>query len=149
MRRAGGVGVILLLALGVFAVPAYAQDSGGGRPPSEREKGFRLQQNWPNPFNPETKFPFELTANLFEGDRPVRVTIQIYNVLQQLVASPVALNHAEGEREVVNLEYTTPGLYEAYWQGKDKNGQKVASGVYYVVMRVGGTKQVRKITVAN
>lgn len=149
MRRVGGVGVILLLALGFFAAPAFGQESGGGTPPSNRDRGFRLQQNYPNPFNPETTIPFELPGELFEGGRSVRVTIQIYNVLQQLVAIPVAKYHAQGGQPLKNLEYTAPGLYEAFWDGEDIRGQDVASGVYYVLMIVNGRKQVMKVTVAK
>jgi len=89
MRRGSRVGVILLLALGVLAVPLKAQSSGGEEPPG-RERGFRLGQNYPNPFNPETWIPFELPPEYFEnGQKPV-VTIKIYNILQQLQHPPAA-----------------------------------------------------------
>lgn len=149
MRRVGGVGVILLLALGVFAVPAHAQDGGGNAPKSSRERGFRLNQNFPNPFNPETTMSFELYPEAFETGKPVRVTIRIFNMLQQPVAVPYALNHAEGKRLVENLEYTTPGEHYAYWNGEDKDGRKVASGVYYMLLIVNGEKSYKKITVSK
>jgi hypothetical protein len=142
------VGVILLLGLGFFAAPLQAQDT-GGQPPIVRERGFRLQQNYPNPFNPTTHIPFVLDEGLFEAGKSVRVTIQIYNVLQQLVATPVALNYSAGNRQVNNLEYATPGAYQAYWDGLDRTGRKVASGVYYVLMSVNGKTQVTKITVSK
>ena len=36
----------------------------------------------------------------------------------------------------MQLEYTSPGRYEAYWDGRDRNGNQVASGVYFVQMLV-------------
>ena len=136
MRRGSRVGVILLLALGVLAVPLQAQSS--GEPPG-RERGVRLGQNYPNPFNPETWIPFEIPEGYFEnGQKPV-VTIRIYNVLRQLVAIPVALDHPEGNAVPVNhLTYHAPGRALAYWDGRDTNGRKVASGVYIMQLEVNG-----------
>src|SRR5690554_3838190 len=137
MRRGSRVGVILLLALGVLAVPLRAQ-TGGDEPPG-RERGFRLGQNYPNPFNPETKIPFYLEPALFEGGQKPVVTIRIYNILQQLVAIPVALNHPEGNGvRVERLVYHSPGPAEAFWDGRDRNGNKVASGVYILRLEVSG-----------
>jgi hypothetical protein len=138
MRRGSSVGVILLLALGLFAFPLHAQSSDGNAPGS-RERGFRLGQNYPNPFNPETFIPFELSSELFQDGAPVRVTIRIYNVLQQLVAVPVALNHPYGNSMPVdNLEYAGEGQYVAWWDGYDRTGRKAASGVYYLQLVING-----------
>jgi hypothetical protein len=142
------VGVILLLGLGFFAAPLHAQDT-GAQPPSVRERGFRLQQNYPNPFNPHTYIPFGLDEGLFQAGKPVRVTIRIYNVLQQLVATPVALNYSTGNRLTENLEYGQPGDYVAFWDGHDRSGRPVASGIYYVLMSVNGRTQVTKVTVSK
>lgn len=150
MRRSCGVGVILLLALGILSVPLYGQDAGGGAPSGGRERGFRLGQNYPNPFNPSTRIPFYLDESMFEEGRPVVVSIRIYNVLQQLVAIPTALNHPDGSGVPVDqLPYTEPGSKEAFWDGRDRDGREVASGVYYVQLIVNGESQVRKMVVAK
>ncbi|MBI4410641.1 MAG: hypothetical protein HY561_13085 [Gemmatimonadetes bacterium] len=167
MRRGSSVGVILLLAFGAVAGPLGAQEPGGAEPPGERDRGFRLEQNYPNPFNPTTRIPFFLHEELFEAGGTVLVTLRIYNVLQQLVAVPTALNHPDGNGVPVNrLTYTTGGRKEAFWDGLDRSGKKVASGVYYLQLRVDclsapalakplrsargcGTSQVRKMVVTK
>ena len=132
MRR---VLCVLLLLLAGGAVSVAAQDP--PPPENERSLGFKLEQNYPNPFNPETRIPFRLDESLFvEGERP-KVSIKIFNVLTQFVASPVALSVAGGERlPILQMEYWSPGRYEAYWDGRDRNGNLVASGVYLVQMTV-------------
>lgn len=147
MGRTLRVGVVLLLALGTFASSAFAQQGGSGQ--QGRRGGLR--QNYPNPFNPETRIPFELLPEWFENGQPVRVTIRIFNTLREPVASPHALNHLAGDRtRVENLEYTTPGVHEAHWDGLTRDGRKVASGRYFVVLVVNGRrKNVVPITVAK
>lgn len=145
MRRAFCVGVILLL-MGL-AAPSQAM---GQQDSPDRDSGFRLGQNYPNPFNPETRIPFELGESLFENERPVRVTLRIYNVLQQLVAVPTALNHPLGNGvPVQNLEYDSPGPKEAFWDGRDVQGRQVASGIYYMQLIVNGESVVRRMIVAK
>ncbi|HEX6588603.1 MAG TPA: hypothetical protein VF039_06235 [Longimicrobiales bacterium] len=146
MRRILCVGVILLLA----GLAAPSQAMGQQQDPPDRDSGFRLGQNYPNPFNPETRIPFELGESLFENEQPVRVTLRIYNVLQQLVAVPTALNHPLGNGvPVENLEYDTPGPKEAFWDGRDLEGRQVASGIYYMQLIVNGESVVRRMIVAK
>ena len=146
MRRGFCVGVVLLLA--GLAMPSQA--IGQETDPPGRDSGFRLGQNYPNPFNPETRIPFELGESLFENERPVRVTLRIYNVLQQLVAIPTALSHPQGNGvPVQNLEYDSPGPKEAFWDGRDTNGREVASGIYYMQLIVNGQSVVRRMIVAK
>jgi len=145
MRRKFGVGIVLLVAALVIPSSVNAQQAGGGRPPKAQ-----LGKNFPNPFNPTTTIPFTLGEEMFEGGKAGVVTIRIYNVLRQLVASPAALNHEAGNVVVSNLKYTTPGEKKAYWDGTDRSGRKVASGIYYVEMIVNGERYPPiKIVVAN
>lgn len=149
MRRRSRVGVILL-ALGILSVPLFGQDAGGGSRPRDRERGFRLEQNYPNPFNPSTRIPFVLDESIFEDDKPVIVSIRVFNLLQQLVAVPTALNHPEGSGvPVLELAYDVPGRKEAFWDGRDRDGREVASGVYYLQLVVNGESRVRKMVVAK
>jgi len=83
---------------------------------------FRLLQNFPNPFNPETWIPYNLAK-----DAPV--TIHIYNIQGQLVRRLDLGKQAAGR-------YITKDS-SAYWDGKDDNGEKVASGVYWYRLRAG------------
>jgi hypothetical protein len=143
MRRVFSVGVVLLLAVGLFPGSLFGQ-----RSPS-RDRGFQLNQNYPNPFNPTTTLSFELKTSLFEAGKPAVVTIRIFNVLQQLVAVPKALNHPLGDVPVEELQYDTPGVKEAFWDGLDRQGRKVASGIYYMQLVVNGERTVRKMVVTK
>lgn len=141
----------VLLSLPLLApAPTAAQQAGTIGSQDEPEAGFRLEQNYPNPFNPSTRIPFELYEDVFLDGRPATVSIRIYNILLQFVASPTALNHPQGDRTtIVDLEYMTPGRYEAYWDGLDRSGGRVASGVYILEMTVNGRSRTMKMFVSN
>ena len=146
MRRIIGV-LSVLLALFCFPDLVSAQTTGRGGQ-SRPENGFLLEQNYPNPFNPETTIPFTLGEELFVDGRPAVVSVRIFNVLSQLVASPVALGHTSGEGvEVDQLEYLQPGRYQAFWDGTDQMGRQVASGIYLLQMTVNGRSATRKMYV--
>ena len=128
--------VALLLCSGGFTALA-AQE----RPPPVvgQDPDFRLEQNYPNPFSSETRIPFVLEETLFEDGETVTVSLRIYNILQQFVAAPVALRYPGGEGlPLLQLEYRAKGRYEAFWDGRDRSGKPVASGVYFVQMRIEG-----------
>jgi hypothetical protein len=142
MGRTLGVGVVLLLALLLFPSDSFGQSN-------ERAKS-RLEQNYPNPFNPETRFPFTIMPEDLASGKPAVVSIRIRTILGEVVAIPVALNHPDGNAlEVQNLEYTTPGRKEAYWNGLNASGNKVASGMYFVELVVNGERALRTIVVAK
>ena len=142
-------GVSLLIVLAFAPGALAAQDTGGDAPP-RTETGFELQQNYPNPFNPTTRIPFTLNPGSFPEGRAAVVSMQIFNVLLQPVAVPTALSHPSGSGvRVERLEYTAPGHYEAFWDGFDREGRQVASGVYYLQMIVNGERQVLKMVVAK
>lgn len=119
-------------------------------PVDDRDVGFELEQNYPNPFNPETRIPFSLSESLFSSGEPVNVSIRIFNILQQFVAAPLALGFPGGEGlPMLQLEYTSAGRYEAYWDGRDRNGNQVASGVYFVQMLVSGQTAWKKMFITK
>jgi hypothetical protein len=144
MRRTLRVFLVLLPAV-LLPLALEAQQAGGTGGRQAPEQGFRLEQNYPNPFNPETRIPFELLQDAFHDGRPATVSIRIFNVLLQYVGSPTALNHPAGDgTPVIDLEYTSPGRHEAYWDGRDRSGQAVASGVYILELTVNGrSRQMR------
>lgn len=144
MRRMVGVAIVLLLALVAVTAPASGQTGG-----TSRDRGFQLEQNYPNPFNPETRIPFRLDQVLFQEGKPVVVSLTIYNTLLQPVAVPTALEHPAGAVKIEQLVYPAPGRYEAYWDGKDKDGNKVASGIYLYQLVVNGRRTMHKMVVAN
>ncbi len=81
---------------------------------------FRLEQNFPNPFNPVTKIRFSLP-------RSERVNLEVFNVLGQKVKTLV-----EGR--------LAPGSYQVKF-----DGQGLPSGLYYVRLKAGQFQQTRKM----
>jgi hypothetical protein len=78
---------------------------------------FALNQNAPNPFNPETEIHYAVPE-------PVEVKLDIYNALGQKVRSLVDASHS-------------PGEYVVNWNGTDNSGMKVSAGTYFYVMQAG------------
>ena len=115
--------------------------------PASSGNGFDLEQNYPNPFNPETTIPFVLGEELFAAGGRVEVSMRIFNLLGQPVASPVALRHPAGAVEMQGLEYTQPGRYEGYWDGTDQSGRQVASGIYFIQLTVNGQSVSRRMLI--
>jgi hypothetical protein len=72
--------------------------------------GFSLNQNYPNPFNPTTTISFAVPV-------ATRARIEIYNLLGALIAVPFDDAVQAGDHQVV-------------WDGRNLNGESVASGVY-------------------
>ena len=133
MRRSLGVVFVLLLAVLLLAPSGAEAQTGGRAKPT-------VGQNYPNPFNPTTRIPLTLPEALFEGGKSVTVSMRIMNPLLQLVAIPMALGHPEGNVRVTNLKYSTPGTHVAYWDGTDRNGNKVGSGMYLLEVVVNGER---------
>ena len=92
---------------------------------SEIPEEFSLSQNYPNPFNPLTKIDFSLP-------RTGRVVITIYNLLGQEVTTLI------NQR----LDY---GYHTVTWQGTDRMGRPVSSGVYFSELKAAGNRKTRKM----
>ena len=95
-------------------------------------KEFALAANFPNPFNPETWIPYQLAE-----DADVTLTIH-------------ALNGRQVRR--LKLGHQTAGTYysrsrAAYWDGKNKFGEQVASGVYFYTLTAGDYSATRKMLI--
>jgi hypothetical protein len=75
---------------------------------------YDLEQNYPNPFNPSTVIRFSLPV-------PEDVRIEVYNVLGQRVS-------------VLHNGILHAGNHNLVWDGKDDNGTRVSSGVYFCRM---------------
>jgi hypothetical protein len=139
----------LIVLLSIVGLPSSASAQQVGST-GKQDSGFHLEQNYPNPFNPETKIPFVLYEDLFASGRSVVVSIRIFNVLQQFITSPTAMNHPRGDGvPVQELEYPHPGRFEAYFDGRDERGRHVASGVYFVQLTVNGKSQIQRMYVTK
>lgn len=102
---------------------------------------FSLDQNYPNPFNPTTAIQYTVGSiqmkavdgGLWTADGPsVHTTLRIFNILGQLVKTLVD-------------EEMTSGNYQVIWDGKDKNGEEVASGIYFYQLATEKKKVTRKM----
>lgn len=150
MRRLNRVSFALLSMIGLaLSAPSLsAQEAGRGGTSGQQASGFQLEQNYPNPFNPETTIPFVLHEDLFVNG-PVTVSMRIYNLLRQQVATPVPLRHPSGDVPLDGIEYTQPGRYEAFWNGRDNQGRQVASSVYFLQLTVNGVSKHIRIFVTK
>jgi hypothetical protein len=150
MRRSIGV-IAVLLSIICLPDPMHGQQGGvivGTQEPPE--SGFALGVNYPNPFATETRIPFELFERLFAEGRPAVVSIRVFDILRQYVASPTTLGHPAGDgTPVIDLEYMTPGRHEAYWDGLDRSGRPVSSGVYILELTVNGRSEIRRVFVSG
>ena len=103
------------------AVTLILASTGGTLP----ELPFVLRQNFPNPFNGETRIRFVMLEPSF-------VSIKLYNILGQ----PVKWL-ASGDRSM--------GLHEVTWDGADDFGRAVASGIYFYRLETPQASQTRKL----
>ncbi len=87
-----------------------------------------LAQNYPNPFNPTTTIHFELPPK-YAGET---VTLKIFNTLGQEVKTLIKSELSAGRKSIE-------------WNGKNKLGQAVSSGVYLYSLRVGDELLTRKM----
>ncbi|MDB4952016.1 MAG: hypothetical protein JWM27_4665 [Gemmatimonadetes bacterium] len=148
MQRAPAVLLLLLVIYGFRSPPTARAQGPPETPPATAARAFRLEQNYPNPVDPETWIPFYLEESLFKEGRPGVVSIRIYNILRQLVAVPTAVGHPRGDTvRVMGLRYTQSGRKVAYWDGKDLAGRRVPSGLYYCELVVNDRSDFIRITV--
>jgi len=76
---------------------------------------FALDDNYPNPFNPETNISFTIPNN---GN----INLSVYNIIGQKVYTLV-----EG--------YQPAGNHSVQWNGLDQNGNQVSSGIYFYSLK--------------
>jgi subtilisin family serine protease len=101
---------------------ATGADDGGG---ANLPQSFRLNQNFPNPFNAETAISFSLPTG---GD----CRFEIIDVLGRVVK---------------NMELTglRAGTQTVTWDATDEHGNVVASGVYFYRVSFNGGAETRKM----
>lgn len=152
MSFARTVLLFLLLLAGSLSPPDARAQSARGDPAPEQERGFSLEQNHPNPVDPETFIPFTLEEGLFRGSDSVVVTLRIYNILRQVVAIPeIVVDERSGRRErLLDRPFHEPGRAIAYWDGRDLAGIRVPTGAYFYELSVDDREpRVRKMIVVN
>jgi hypothetical protein len=96
---------------------------------SQIPQNYSLSQNYPNPFNPETKIQFQLPNT-------GQVVITIFNALGQQI------------RTLIDAPYQA-GFHTIRWDGKDRYGNAVSSGIYFYYLQAGDFSQVKKMSLLH
>ena len=91
-----------------------------------------LLHNYPNPFNPETWIPYRLAEDAF-------VTLTIYDLNGHVVRT-------------FDVGHQIASAYESrskaiYWDGRNRLGEGVASGVYFYHLSAGDYSATRKMVI--
>ncbi len=85
----------------------------------------KLNNAYPNPFNPSTTISFDLAGT-------ENVCINIFNIKGQLI------------KNICNKTYDK-GNHSIIWDGKDNQGNSCGTGVYFYKMTAGKTRQSKKM----
>ena len=99
---------------------------------AETPKKTALLTNYPNPFNPETWIPYQLSTS-------AKVHIAIYAADGRLVRT-------------LDLGHLPAGRYHekssaAYWDGRNAQGEPVASGLYFYTFTAGEFTATKKMLI--
>ena len=84
-----------------------------------------LFQNSPNPFNPKTKIQYTIPKD-------TKVELKIYNIKGQLIKTLVDEKQKKGKHSLI-------------WNGKNKNGKPVSSGIYFYKLKTDNYSDVKKM----
>lgn len=87
--------------------------------------GYRLFENYPNPFNLATTITFDIPAAEY-------VTIYVYNIAGQRIKTLVS-------------DYLPASTQTIVWDGTNDNGLRVSSGLYLFRLQAGGFSAVKKM----
>lgn len=114
----------LTVRVGARAAPAHM--------PEDIPRETQVFANFPNPFNPETWIPYQLSKS-------AEVTVTIYTADGRVVRTLV-------------LGHQPVGVYQdknraAYWDGRNALGERVASGVYFYTLTAGEFTATRKMLI--
>jgi hypothetical protein len=92
----------------------------------KQNTSFLLNQNYPNPFNPVTTISFTLSDN-----QAVHTVLHVYNTQGQIIRT-------------IFRGVLPSGTYQYDWDGKDKSGMNVPSGIYFYQLSVYNYSQIKK-----
>jgi hypothetical protein len=102
-------------------IPVGVSDQSGTR----FRIGARLEQNFPNPFRPETTIRYTL-------DRTADMSLKIYDVRGAVV-------------RVLHTGVQEAGTHSIQWDGRDDNGRRVAAGAYFYQLQTDDRREAKKM----
>lgn len=88
-------------------------------------QGFRLEQNFPNPFNTYTNINYSLKQS---GN----VRIDVFDLLGNKISTLIS-------------EYQNPGSYSVRWDGKSDNEMEASSGIYVLRLMTDASNETKKM----
>jgi len=92
-------------------------------------QGLVLQNNYPNPFNSQTKIDIQIPES-------AKVSLKIYNLTGQMVK--------------VLIDRVIPaGSHTVTWDGNNDAGQNVNSGLYFYRLNAGGEIQTKRMSLVR
>ena len=109
----------------------YVLRQGAESSPIVLPEEFTLKQNYPNPFNPRTIIEYDIPY-ISTGLEQVPTSLVVYDLLGKEVISLIDGN-------------LLPGKYSIAWTGLNKNGNRVASGIYFYSLRTGTFSDTRRM----
>lgn len=92
-------------------------------------RAFAFEGNYPNPFHGQTTLRFALPE-------ATEVTLSVYDVRGRKVATLVE-------------EELPAGTHDITWQGRGRNGQALASGLYFARLDAGEHTALRRLTLVR
>jgi len=90
---------------------------------------FRTSQNFPNPFNGSTTFPYEIA-------RPRRLVWSIFDLAGRTIFSQ-------------EVAHSQTGQYQWTWSARDKEGKSLPSGIYFAKAEMEGHVQMIKVAITK
>jgi len=119
------IGDVTILRGAIIGGVKYGTLSSVNAPEGVLPSTVKLFQNYPNPFNPATTIEFDLANDAI-------VRLEVLNLLGEEVATLAQSTEPAGRHKVV-------------WNGRDRNGNPVSSGVYLYSLHVGQHTITRKL----
>jgi YVTN family beta-propeller protein len=116
-----GSGGFIVTNAGDLTVTVFG-DPAAGTEPVER---FQRLRSFPNPFNQSAKIRFAIA-------KPAHVRLALYDVRGRLVRT--IIDEARG-----------PGVHTVVWEGRDRRGRRVASGIYFCRLEAGALVDTQKM----
>jgi len=90
-----------------------------------RINDFRLFQNFPNPFNPQTRIQFQIPSQSY-------IEVEVFNIQGHVIRKLI-----QGELHA--------GMHSVFWDGKNDQGNRVPSGSYFYRFKTAGFQQVKSM----
>ena len=111
----------------IFSVPlqSFSLDVTSVDEADQIPENFSLAQNYPNPFNPGTTIEYSLA-------QASSVVLKIYDMLGNKIRTLVNAKQIAGRKTVI-------------WNGRNDEGDRVGSGMYFYELAAENTVQVKKM----